>query len=103
DVAATASDHEWREASNAVIDTAKVRVDDAFPFGRRKLMQRRSEGADSGVVHENVEATEGAFNTLCRRFHGAQIRNIALDDGALSAAILNCAGSSLKIGACARA
>ncbi len=55
----------------------------------RKILKRALRTPDSGVVDEDVEPMEGALNMLRQRFHRAQIGDIAFDDGALVAAVLN--------------
>src|SRR5579862_463334 len=44
-------------------------------------MQRPSRAADSGVIHQNVHAVEGAFDALGHRLHRTEIGDIAFDDG----------------------
>src|SRR6266446_2993239 len=55
-------DHEWREAADAVIHAAQVRVHHGVPIVWRKLMERAVRAADAGVVDENVDAVEGALD-----------------------------------------
>src|SRR5208282_4276425 len=56
DVSVTSLDHERREAADAVVHAAQVRVQDAVPIVGRELMERPSHAADAGIVDENVDA-----------------------------------------------
>src|ERR1700681_1598783 len=58
-VSAAGFDHDGREAADAVVDAAQVRVQQAFPIFGRELMERSCRAPDAGVVDEDVYPVEG--------------------------------------------
>src|SRR5258708_37825593 len=79
DVSATCLDHERRQAADAVVDTAQVRVQDALPILAGQLVERASRARDAGIVDENVYPMESALDVLGERLYRVQVRDIALD------------------------
>src|ERR1035438_5187776 len=81
----------------SVIHAAQIGVENEVPVIGGKLLNWPWWPHDAGIVDENVETAEGAFDSLRERFDRAQVRNVTFDDGALMACILNSRGGSFEL------
>src|SRR5579864_8737111 len=62
DVSVIVANHDGREATDRIVDATKVRVQDVVPLLGRQIVQSVVEAADSGVVHQDVQAMERAVD-----------------------------------------
>jgi integrase len=59
DVSAAGAEQQRRESVDAIVHAAQIGVEDVVPGLRRELVERAAEATDAGVVHQNVQASEG--------------------------------------------
>ena len=99
DVSALGADHERSEAANHVVDAAQIGVHGAIPGLGREFVERQLRFHDAGVVDEDIEAVKGALDAVGEGCDRGEIGDIALDDGALMAVVLNGGGGGFESGA----
>src|SRR5580692_481481 len=92
------ADHERGEDADGVVDAAQVGVEDLLPVVGEQCVQRVFKAADSGVVDQDVETSEGAFDAGGGVFELMKNGDVAGDDFGFAAFVEDGSGGVVESG-----